>query len=229
MAEKILVIDDDEVLLRLIQHILELANYQVITAADGQSGFQEFLASQPHLIILDVMMPKLDGWETCRRIRDMSTTPIIMLTARGTQQDIIEGLKLGADDYVVKPFHPEELQARVEAVLRRMRMPPPSNDLPLRFAGGLIIDPATRQVMVHGQVVELTPTEYELLLFMAKRSGRILTTDVIFCSVWPYDTNANLDSVKWYIWRLRNKIEDTPSDPRYILTERGIGYRFDVL
>ena len=231
MAERILAIDDDYLLLQLIQRSLESAGYEVIIALDGQSGLQQFHEMQPHLVILDVMMPQIDGWETCRRIRDMSTVQVIMLTALGSHQDIVKGLKMGADDYLVKPFHPEELIARVEAVLRRMRMPHPSSDAsPLRFGGGeLIIDPANRQVVVHSKAVELTPTEYDLLLFMAKRAGRILPTDVIFDNVWPYDADAGPDSVKWYIWRLRSKIESDPRNPRFILTERGIGYRFATL
>ncbi len=231
MAERILAIDDDQLLLQLIQRSLESAGYEVSIARDGQGGLQQFHESQPHLVILDVMMPHMDGWETCRRIREVSTAPVIMLTALGSHQDIVKGLNMGADDYLVKPFHPEELLARVEAVLRRLRMPPPSSDTsPLRFGGGqLIIDPGNRQVMVQSEVVDLTPTEYDLLLFMAKRAGRILSTDVIFDNVWPYDADASLDSVKWYIWRLRNKIENDPRNPRYILTERGIGYRFATL
>ncbi len=231
MAERILAIDDDYLLLQLIQRSLESAGYNVVTALNGQSGLKQLRESQPHLVILDVMMPEVDGWETCRRIRDVSTVPIIMLTALESHQDIVKGLRLGADDYLVKPFHPEELQARVEAVLRRMRMPPPPSDTsPLRFGGGdLIIDPVNRQVMVNGEVVDLTPTEYDLLLFLAKRAGRILPTDFIFDNVWSYDADAGPDSVKWYIWRLRNKIESNPRSPRYILTERGIGYRFATL
>jgi DNA-binding response OmpR family regulator len=231
VAERILAIDDDQLLLQLIQRSLESGGYEVSIARDGQSGLQQFHEFQPHLVILDVMMPHMDGWETCRRVRDVSTVPIIMLTALGSHQDIVKGLNMGADDYLVKPFHPEELQARVEAVLRRLRMPPPASDSsPLRFGGGdLIIDPANRQVMANSEAIDLTPTEYDLLLFMAKRAGRILSTDVIFDNVWPYDADASPDSVKWYIWRLRNKIESEPRHPRYILTERGIGYRFATL
>lgn len=231
MAERILAIDDDQLLLQLIQRSLESGGYEVRVACDGQSGLQQLHEFQPHLVILDVMMPHMNGWETCRRVRDVSTVPIIMLTALGSHQDIVKGLNMGADDYLVKPFHPEELQARVEAVLRRLRMPPPASDSsPLRFGGGdLIIDPANRQVMANSEAIDLTPTEYDLLLFMAKRAGRILSTDVIFDNVWPYDADASPDSVKWYIWRLRNKIESEPRNPRYILTERGIGYRFATL
>jgi two-component system, OmpR family, KDP operon response regulator KdpE len=182
---------------------------------------------KPHLVILDIMMPHLNGWEICDRIRKISTVPIIMLTARGSQADIVRGLRGGADDYLVKPFHPAELLARVSAVLRRANMPPPSENTPLRFGDGeLTIDPVDRQVTRRGEMVDLTPTEFDLLLFMAGRAGRILSADFIFENVWSYDAEANIESVKWYVWRLRRKIEKNPSHPRYIITERGVGYRF---
>jgi DNA-binding response OmpR family regulator len=147
------------------------------------------------------MMPNLDGWETCRRIRDVSTMPIIMLTALESRDNIVRALKMGADDYLVKPFHPQKLQARVEAVLRRMRMPPPSSDASLlRFGGGdLIIDPSNRQVVAHRKLADLTPTEYDLLPFMAERAGRILPTEFIFGNVWPPGADASPNSVKWHI------------------------------
>ena len=227
MGEKILAIDDDEEMLQLIQHILESSGYEVITARNGQSGIEKFQKNQPDLVILDVMMPEMDGWEVCHRLRSVSTVPIIMLTALRWYQDVVRGLKIGADDYITKPFHPGELRARVQAMLRRTHMPPPvSGDLPLRFGNDLVIDPGDRQVMVRGKVVRLTPAEYEFLLFMARHADRILPTQVIFNNLWPYDTNANQDRVKWYISRLRKKIEGDPRHPRYILTEHGIGYMF---
>jgi two-component system, OmpR family, KDP operon response regulator KdpE len=227
MAERILVIDDDRLLLQLIERSLTVDGYEVVTAIDGQSGMRLLHQTEPHLVVLDVMMPNLDGWETCQRIREISSVPIIMLTARGGQDDIIKGLRAGADDYVVKPFHPGELQARAAAVLRRTRLPVPNGQTPLRFGGGeLIIDPAKHQVFVNGDEADLTPTEYDLLLYMAERAGRILATEIIFDNVWSYDTEASLDSVKWYIWRLRKKIEESPGQPKFIITERGIGYRF---
>lgn len=228
MAERILAIDDDYLVLRLIQHSMEKLGYEIATAQDGAAGLEKLHEVKPHLVILDLMMPHLDGWETCRSIRAVSKVPIIILSARGSQQDILKGLKMGADDYLVKPFYPEELQARIEAVLRRSRIPIPESDkLPLRFSGSdLVIDPANRQVMVRNKIVDLTPTEYDLLLFMARRMDRVLPIDVIFENVWPYYAEASLNSVKWYIWRLRRKIEDDPRNPRYILTEHGIGYRF---
>jgi two-component system, OmpR family, KDP operon response regulator KdpE len=228
VAERILAIDDDYLVLRLIQHSMEKLGYEVTIALDGFSGLQLLHERKPHLIILDLMMPHMDGWETCRSIRSVSKVPIIILSARGSQPDILKGLKMGADDYLVKPFYPEELQARVEAILRRALIPSPDSDkLPLRFGGSdLVIDPTNRQVMVRNKIIDLTPTEYDLLLFMARRVDRVLPIDVIFENVWPYYAEASLNSVKWYIWRLRRKIEDDPRHPRYILTEHGIGYRF---
>lgn len=228
MAERILAIDDDILVLRLIQQSMERMGYEVFTASNGAAGITLVHEKQPHLIILDLMMPHVDGWETCRAIRGFAKTPIIILSARGSQQDILKGLKMGADDYLVKPFYPEELQARVDAVLRRVRMPGSESDkIPLRFGGSeLVIDPSNRQVLVQNKVIDMTPTEYDLLLYLARHVDRVLPIEVIFENVWPYYADASLNSVKWYIWRLRRKIEDDPRHPRYILTEHGIGYRF---
>lgn len=227
MPEKILVIDDDPLLLTLIQQSLERDNYTIRTAENGHAGLEVMEKIKPDLIILDVMMPNLSGWELCDRIRKTSTVPIIMLTARGSHSDIVRGLQAGADDYLVKPFHQAELLARVSAVLRRVRANPVSSSEPLSFGDGeLIIDPGDHKVTQNNKEVELTPTEFNLLLFMAHRPGRILSTEVIFDNVWSYDTEANVESVKWYVWRLRKKIEANPSKPKYIVTERGVGYRF---
>ncbi|MBN1992268.1 MAG: response regulator transcription factor [Anaerolineae bacterium] len=227
MGEKILVIDDDPVLLGLIEKNLNARAYEVFMAANGEDGLRLLEETRPHLVILDVMIPGLNGWEVCRRIRKVSTVPVIMLTALGSQEDIVRGLEAGADDYLVKPFLKDELLARVSAVLRRASMPPPSSSAPLRFGNGeLVIDPATRQVMVRGQPADLTPTEFELLLFMAYRPGQIVRTEHIFENVWAYDTDKNIENVKWYVWRLRKKVEKQPGNPKYIITERGVGYRF---
>ena len=227
MAEKLLVIDDDPFLLQLIEKSLSKDNYEVIVASNGQEGLRLLSETNPHLVILDIMMPSLNGWEVCSRIRKMSTVPIIMLTALGTQDDIVRGLRVGADDYLVKPFHPDELSARVTAVLRRVTMPPPPEKAPLRFGEGeLMIDPIKRQVTLNGVEIDLTRTEFDLLLFMAYRPGRVLTTEVIFENVWSYDAEASIENVKWYVWRLRKKIEKDSRSPKYIVTERGVGYRF---
>ena len=227
MPEKILVVDDDPLLLTLIQQSLEKDSYTVRTAPNGKEALQMMEKVKPDLVILDIMMPEVSGWEICDRIRRTSTVPIIMLTARGSQSDIVRGLQAGADDYLVKPFHQAELLARVSAVLRRVKSAPASTTDPLHFGNGeLVIDPSDHRVLKNEEEVTLTPTEFNLLLFMAHRPGRILSTDVIFDNVWSYDTEANVESVKWYVWRLRKKIEENPSKPKFIITERGVGYRF---
>jgi len=227
VAERVLVVDDDPLLLQLMTESLKYDHYEVDLAPNGVEGLRLLKERKPHLVILDIMLPDMDGWEVCRRIRQVSTVPIIMLTALGSRADIVRGLQAGADDYLVKPFHKDELLARASAVLRRVNMPPPSASAPLRFGNGqLVIDPVDRQVTLDGESVVMTPTEFELLLFMAHRAGRILSTELIFENVWSYDAEANTESVKWYIWRLRKKIEKDPSSPQYIITERGIGYRF---
>jgi len=227
MPERILVIDDDPVVLQLIHAELKLGHYEVDLARNGSDGLRLLQENKPSLVILDIMLPHLDGWEICNRIRKISTVPIIMLTALTSQDDIIRGLQAGADDYLVKPFNGEELLARVQAVLRRAKMPPLSPTSPLRFGQGeLVIDPPDRQVTRHGAPLDLTPKEFDLLLFMACRPGRILRTEFIFENVWPLDSEASIENVKLYVWRLRKKIEKNPSKPSYIITERGIGYRF---
>jgi DNA-binding response OmpR family regulator len=223
----ILIIEDDLVHLQIIRDTLEAVNFTTVGARDGAEGLRLLYQHQPDLVILDVMMPTLDGWEVCRRIRELSTVPIIFITVKGSDEDRVKGLKLGADDYLVKPFVPAELQARVEAVLRRVRMPPPTGRRVLRFGNGeLIIETDARKVMVRGNPVDLTLAEYRLLLFMAERTGRVLTADALSDELWPDDPDASVDNVRWHIWRLRRKIEEDPDHPQYILTERGLGYRF---
>jgi two-component system KDP operon response regulator KdpE len=227
MAKKILAIHDDPLMLQLIQDGLELVGYEVITALDSESGLEQLRESQPDLVILDVLTPQMDGWGICRRIRSMSTIPIIIVTALGAEEDIVKGLNMGADDYLVKPFDLKELQTRVGTILGRVDMPLPADESRLRFGDDdLVIDLNKQQVMVRGQAVHLTPTEYELLLFMAERAGRILFTNAILSEVWPDDPEVSPDSLKQHIYSLRNKIENDPHHPRYILTEYGIGYRF---
>jgi len=229
MGATILIIEDDPVQLQIIRDTLEAVNFNTVGARDGAEGLRLLYEHQPDLVILDVMMPALSGWEVCQRIRDVSTVPIIFITAKGSHEDRVKGLKLGADDYLVKPFVAAELHARVEAVLRRTRMPPPAKHRVLRFGNGeLIIEPDAREVMVRGESVDLTLAEYRLLLFMAERAGRVLSADILTDELWPDDPNASVDNVRWHIWRLRRKIEEDPDDPQYILTERGLGYRFSA-
>lgn len=223
---KLLIIDDDAKLVQALELYLSKAGYEVITAADGLEGLQEVYAHRPDLIILDIMMPKMDGWKACRRIREVSDVPIIMLTARGQEYDKVKGLKQGADDYVAKPFGLKELAARVEAVLRRTRLPPPAEGAVLYADEELVIDSERWEVSRQGEPLELTATERRLLFYLVHNAGRVLTHRQLLESVWGPEYIDEVDYVKLYIWRLRQKIEEDPSQPRYILTERGIGYKF---
>jgi len=228
MSDKILIIDDDPPLLQLIEHTLQRAGFQTVTASNGIEGLARFHDERPALIVLDLMMPNLSGWRVCEQVRAESNVPIIILTAKSDPEDVIRGLQMGADDYVKKPFHPAELLARVQAVLRRVQLaqnaPPPRQ---LIFDGQrLVIDLEKRRVLVEGKEVALTSREYDLLAFLARHAGMILTTEKIFDNVWSYSSDADIDNVKWYIWRLRKKIEKDSRQPQVIQTERGIGYRF---
>jgi two-component system KDP operon response regulator KdpE len=221
-----LIIDDDEALLMVVGAALRASGFSVFTALDGEQGLEIFHQVAPHLVILDIMMPGLDGKEVCRRIRQSSTVPILFLSAVETTESIVQGLSDGADDYLVKPFTMAELQARVVALLRRTQLPADIPDV-LRFGDEeLIINRAEGRVYVRGEEVELAPLEYNLLIFMAERAGRILTKEILFDSVWGAHADTQIQSVKWHIWNLRQKIEPDPSTPRFILTERGKGYRF---
>jgi len=223
---KILVIDDDIILLKLIRRSLDPLGFSIFTATSGEEGLAIFPQIAPDLVILDIMMPGMDGWEVCRRLRQTSSVPIIFLTALDSVNDIVQGLIGGADDYLAKPFKIDELGARVTAQLRRARMSHEQPDI-LRFGSGdLIINCAEQTVFAHGQEVPLSPIEYNLLLFMAERAGRIFSARMLFDTIWGAMAETGAESVKWYIWRLRQKIEDNPQDPQFILTERSKGYRF---
>lgn len=226
MAETILVIEDEVELAELIRRFLERRGFQVILAFNGTEGWQRFQESQPDLVILDLMLPDIDGLEICRQIRGASTVPILILTARTAVEERVEGLKLGADDYIVKPFAMEELLARIEANLRRVRLPPPGKRVYWRFGEGmLLIDPQYPRAILNGEERPLTETEHRLLCYLAERAGQTLTPEQIAREVWP-DGSVDPQNIKWYIWRLRQRIEPDPEQPRFLLTERGIGYRF---
>jgi len=225
-GEKILVIDDDVILLKLIRRALEPLGFSIHTATSGEEGLKLFPQITPDLVILDIMMPGMDGWDVCRQLRQTSSVPIIFLTALDSVNDIVQGLIGGADDYLAKPFKIDELGARVTAQLRRSRMSHEQPDV-LRFGGGaLIINRAEQTVFAHNQEVSLSPIEYNLLLFMAERAGRILPARILFDAIWGSMAETGPESVKWYIWHLRQKIEPNPQKPRFILTERSKGYRF---
>lgn len=223
--EKILVVDDAEETIWLLNKILTEAGYEVSVARNGREGLRQAHIFQPDLILLDIMMPDMDGWTMLHHLREFSEVPVIMLTALGAEEDKVHGLDLGADDYLTKPYGIEELKARIRATLRRVASAPPSQRSLLRFDNGqLIIDPASHMVVVRGQTVDLTPTEYKLLLYLAQHAGQILTYDQILDAVWGPGYEDGPTHIKVYIWSLRQKLELDPQHPRYIMTKRGVGY-----
>lgn len=223
MTQRILVVDDELAILELVSFNLRREGYDVITAADGKSALEVFAAEKPDLVVLDLMIPEPDGYEVCRIIRAQSAVPVIMLTARGEEQDRVRGLDLGADDYVVKPFSPRELLARVRAVLRRSPVVQEGDRL---VAGELVIDSERHQVTIAGEPVELTPKEFDLLKMLAENAGRALERDFLLEKVWGYAFAGATRTLDVHIRRLRQKIDDDPQNPRYIETVHGIGYRF---
>ncbi len=231
MSQTILVIDDDKDLTLMLKAQLERSDYQVVVASSGQEGLQKAYQTRPDLIILDVMMPGMDGWEVCRRLRELSNVPIIMLTARSLKGDVVRGLEIGADDYLTKPFSAAELDARIQAVLRRSAAQngSPSSRTSFYTNGHLTIDFDRRIVTVRGERVEFTPTEFKLLTTLVRNEGRVLPHRYLLTEVWGPEYADEVDYVKLYIRYLRLKIEDDPSDPVYIQTEWGIGYRFSEI
>ncbi len=225
MVPKLLVVDDEEDLQQLLRAMLERRGYEVLSASGGLHAIRLLYHERPDLILLDVMMPGMDGWETLKRIREMSTVPVIMLTALGEVTHVVQGLQIGADDYISKPFDREELTARIEALLRRCTQPLDQAEQTLSFDHGhLIIDPVSRRVVVHGEDVRLTPTEYRFLLYLAQNVGRVLTYENILANVWDMAYQGGDKNVKVYATYLRRKIEPDPQQPRYVCSERGVGY-----
>lgn len=228
MKQTILVIDDDHDLTVMLTAQLERRNYRVVVAANGREGLQKAYQARPDLIILDIMMPEMDGWEVCQRLRELSNVPIIMLTARNIKGDIVKGLESGADDYLTKPFSAAELEARIQAVLRRSNSGDGKTKARSSFYsnGYLTIDFDRRTVKVQGEIIELTPTEFKLLSCLVRNEGRVLPHRYLLTEVWGPEYADEVDYVKLYIRYLRLKIEEDPSEPVYIQTEWGIGYRF---
>jgi two-component system, OmpR family, KDP operon response regulator KdpE len=218
----ILVVDDDDGLRELVRIHLQQEGYRILEAADGWDCLNLMQRESPDAVILDVMMPQLDGHETCRRIRAVSTVPILMLTARVQAQDIVHGLDNGADDYLTKPFNMAELAARIRALLRRV---PGTNRVLSAGNGILSIDPATREVRVREDTVDLTPTEFQLLRFLAERAGDVVDHATLLHAVWGADHRRDNDYLKVYVWHIRRKIERDPRQPELLLTEWGVGYR----
>jgi len=228
MADKgrLLIVEDDTDLVKALELYFSRAGWQVLVARNGLEGLQKLYDERPNVVILDIAMPKMDGWEVCRRIRELSDVPIVIFTARVQEDERVKGLKLGADDYVVKPFSLKELEARVDAVLRRARAGKPQK-VGILFANeDLVIDADRLMVTRSGKHIDLTPTELRLLLLLAENVGRVLTHRQILEKIWGAEYADDLDYVKLFIYRLRRKIEADAEKPVYILSERGIGYRF---
>jgi DNA-binding response OmpR family regulator len=226
MKEKILMIDDDVELLSLAQMWLQNAGYDAVTAEDGAAGLRRVYSSRPDLVLLDVNMPSLNGWEVCCRIRDMSDIPVIMVTVSGQKADLLKGFNLGADDYITKPFYFPEMIARVGAVLRRSGTARQQDRQGTFNYGNLEIDWRSRQVYVSGEQVKLSPTEFKLLACLIENRGWVVTHEELLNKAWGPNYISDRSFVKLYVRYLRRKIEAEPNKPKYILTERGIGYRF---
>ncbi len=222
----ILVVDDESRIVRFVRMNLELEGYQVAAAATGMEALEKVRDDIPDLVLLDVMMPEMDGFETLERLREISTVPVIMLTVKGDEEDRIHGLELGADDYVTKPFSPRELASRIRAVLRRVDMPTPVAKTAIQIDDRLSVDFRQRQVIADGEAIRLRPTEYRLLYHLVNNAGWIMTHEMLLSKVWGYEYRDETGLLRLYITYLRKKIEPNPSTPRYIFTERGVGYRF---
>ncbi|HEY1348161.1 MAG TPA: response regulator transcription factor [Ktedonobacteraceae bacterium] len=224
---RIVTADDDPQLLRLITRNLEFEGYEVVTASDGALALAEIERSAPDLVLLDVMMPKMDGFTVCQRVREFSSVPIIIVTARGQDQDKVKGLDLGADDYLTKPFSVEELLARVRAVLRRAQFlatDTVAGRTTVATVGELVIDYAQHLVTLAGNELTLTPTEYRLLTYLAQNVGRVITQDLLLEHVWGEDYLGESHMLQVNVNRLRRKLEADPTHPRYLKTKVGIGY-----
>ena len=222
----ILIVDDELRMRRFIRMNMELEGYQVIEAENGLQALDQIRQFNPDLAVMDVMMPEMDGFETLKLLREISTMPVILLTVRDDEEDITRGLALGADDYITKPFSPRVLTSRVAAVLRRAHWPAPPPRTVLRIDDRLSIDFNRHQVIVNGERIDLRPTEYRLLNHLIQNAGWVVPHDTLLAKVWGYEYRDETHYLRLYINYLRKKIEEDPANPHYILTERGVGYRF---
>jgi len=229
MTKKILTIDDDPAFLNLVEQVLTQKGYEVLKASSGREGLRLIFDQRPDLVLLDVVIPGVDGWQVCSRIREISDIPIIMITGRHkSEEDIVRGLDYGADDYLTKPLGSRELVARVRAVLRRAELPS-SQDIRqgvIYSDGFLTVDITERKIIVNGKRIKLTPREFRLFTLLVENAGRILTHKQLLEKVWGWEYTDDLDYVRIYISHLRQKIEPDPSLPKYIITEPGVGYSF---
>jgi DNA-binding response OmpR family regulator len=223
----VLVVDDEPMVCEVLSRYLIRDGFDVETAQDGAQALATFAARRPKLVLLDLMLPRVDGLEVFKRIRESATTPVIMLTARGEEADRIVGLEMGADDYVTKPFSPGEVVARVRAVLRRSEGVPGGTDAPEIVVGDLLVDRRKRQVTRQGQEVRLTRKEFDLLVKLAESPGTAFSRAKLLEEVWDFAWAGDVSTVTVHVRRLREKIEQDPSHPRHLVTVWGIGYRFD--
>lgn len=219
---KILIAEDDPSSLILLKKFLEARGHQILTATDGKEALEKFFKEDPDIVLLDVMMPKLDGWGVLQEIRKAGNTPVIMVTVKDSTEDKVRGLTSGVDDYITKPFDLREVEARIEAVMRRYK-PPHRLEV-----GPLMIDDERKEVTLEGCTIELSPKEYELLLLLASKPGRVFSQEEILQHVWADSAYASAEDVKKYIYLLRNKIEKDPENPQIIVTVRGFGYKLNV-
>jgi two-component system KDP operon response regulator KdpE len=213
-------------MIHFIRLNLEHDGYEVIEATSGTEALEQLRDRLPDLILLDVMMPDMDGFETLQLLREISTVPVIMLTAKGEEEDRVRGLELGADDYITKPFSPREMVSRVRAVIRRTEIPSASVREPIEVDDRLKIDFERREIFVEGELVKLRPTEFKLLYHLVQNAGWVVPHDQLLAKVWGYEYRDETHYLRLYVNYLRQKLEADPSDPKYILTERGVGYRF---
>ena len=222
----ILVVDDEPRMVNFMRMNLELEGCRVITATNGRDALERVRDGLPDLVLLDIMMPGMDGFEVLRRLRESSTVPVIVLTAKDDEEDRIRGLELGADDYMGKPLSHRELASRIRAVLRRHLIQPPIQQTQLRIDDHLTIDFGKREIFVDGQLVSLRPTEYRLLYHLVQNAGWVMPHDVLLAKVWGPEYSDESHYLRLYVTYLRQKIEPDPTHPRYIQTEKGLGYRF---
>ena len=223
---RILIVDDDPSIRKFVRANLEARDYQTLMAIDGTEALQTIEMELPDLIILDIMMPKIDGFEVCRRLREWSQIPVIMLSARGDEEDKVKCLDLGADDYLTKPFGVEELVARVKAVFRRTEAAPATTTQPSFTCGNLEINFIERRVTVSDREVKLTPTEYNLLQELVLNANKVLTHSMLLGKVWGPEYGGEKEYLRVFIGRLRKELEPDPENPKYIITIPGVGYQF---
>ncbi len=225
MDAKILVVDDEKPIVDILKYNLEKEGYNVLTAYDGEEAIKIATSEEPDLILLDIMLPKVDGFSVCKTLRQKLSTPIVMVTAKEEEVDKVLGLELGADDYVVKPFSMRELSARIKANLRRIQMSEDPDGKIISY-GDLVIDLEKYVVRKKGKQIDLTSREFDLLKFLAVNRGQVFSRDILLEKVWGYEYYGDMRTVDVTIRRLREKVEEDPGSPRYICTKRGVGYYF---